>query len=153
MIPDELDARLRPLFDEIQKARTYGLSHEQLLQAFELAIGRSDFRRLMDKQKNAKLQASDRPERKKFPWSLYKRLYERQAGLCPWCCGAMILLRGKVEIDHINPNADDYNGRDNLQLLHSHCNREKSGMSIEQQSKHTGKSFVELIGQPVEEDA
>jgi hypothetical protein len=152
MIPVDMDARLRPLFDELQKARTYGLSHEQLLQAFELAIGRSDFRLLMDKQKNAKLQTTDRPERKKFPWGVYKRLYARQAGLCPWCGGAMILLKGKVELDHINPNAEDFNNANNLQLLHAHCNREKSGMSIEQQSKHTGKSFVELIGKQNEEE-
>ena len=48
MTPDEMDARLRPLFDEIQKARTWGVTHEQLLDTFTQAIGISDFRRLLE---------------------------------------------------------------------------------------------------------
>jgi hypothetical protein len=147
---NELDVRLRPLFDEIQKARTWGVTHAQLLDTFRMAIGLSDFRRLLEAMKNSKLQVLDRPERKKFPWSVYKRLYERQGGLCPWCGGAMILLRGKVELDHRDPNAEDFNGRNNLQLLHNSCNASKNAMSIEQQSKHSGKSFMELI-KPVEQ--
>ena len=153
MKPEELDSRLRPLFDEIQKARTWGCSHEQLLDTFKQAIGISDFRRLIEGMKNARLQVNDRPERKKFSWAIYRRLYDRQKGICPWCDKDMVLVRGKIEVDHRDPNAPDFNAVANLQVLHSHCNRLKSAMSIEQQSKHTGKSFTELLGVPVEEEA
>jgi 5-methylcytosine-specific restriction endonuclease McrA len=58
----------------------------------------------------------------------------------------MKLIRGEIEADHINPNAEDFNNESNLQVLHSTCNQSKNAMSIAEQSKATGKGYVELLG-------
>lgn len=114
--------------------------------------GTGNFDFAMRKMRRMRIEPG-REDRKRFPWTMYKRLYQKQAGLCPRCCGAMILLRGKVEIDHYDPNAEDYNGEANLRLLHTDCNREKSAKTPLQEAKATGQIITDtLSGEPLAVD-
>lgn len=88
---------------------------------------------------------SQRQKRKSFPWSVYERHYKKQRGICPWCEKTMPMIKGEIEIDHINPNAVDFNADINLRVLHRSCNREKSAMSIADQAKHLGTTYREIL--------
>jgi 5-methylcytosine-specific restriction endonuclease McrA len=94
----------------------------------------------------------DRQPRKTFSWAVYQRHYKKQRGICPWCSQTMPLIKGQIEMDHINPNAEDFNADTNLQVLHKDCNREKSSMSISEQAKHLGTTFHELLHRHVEDE-
>jgi len=94
----------------------------------------------------------ERDKREKFPPRLYQRLFDAQGGICPWCDKPLDIPAKRNEIDHADPNEQTFNKYSNLQLLHKHCNREKSSMSIQEQSKETGKPFTELIRTPPEEE-
>jgi 5-methylcytosine-specific restriction endonuclease McrA len=98
---------------------------------------------------NRKRIPDNRPARQKFPWSEYKRMYERQRGICPLCQEVMPMIRGKIEMDHVNPElmGEEFNARSNRQILCASCNREKSAMTIAQQTKHYGKTVREIIHQ------
>jgi len=115
------------------------------LKALQSEYGYSEFFNTIKKISRERLQNTDRPARIKFPWSKYRKLYQKQGGVCNWCDKEMALIRGKVEIDHLNPNAENFNDDSNLQLLHTNCNREKSSKSIQEVSKETGKTFVEQL--------
>lgn len=88
---------------------------------------------------------SDRQPRKSFSWAVYQRHYKKQRGICPWCGNTMPLIKGAIEMDHINPNAEDFNADSNLQVLHKACNRQKSSMSIAEQAKHQGTTYREIL--------
>jgi len=88
----------------------------------------------------------NRDNRVSFPWKEYERLYKKQRGICPICEQPMILLKGSVHIDHLNPNEKDFNNPSNRQLLHAGCNLSKSSKSINQQSKVYGKTYTEILG-------
>jgi hypothetical protein len=57
----------------------------------------------------------------------------------------MPFLRGKIEIDHRDPNRKDFNSDRNLQLTHKECNRKKSSKSLYELSKETGKTIREIL--------
>lgn len=156
MEPQETDPRLQPVREGIQLARTAGASSDEIMVEVERCLGRYDFRRCIERMKGAKLQVYSRPDREKPKWSKVKHLYHKQRGLCNWCLlkgkddseARMVLLHGKhVAIDHVNPNLDgpEYIADSNLQLLHYSCNEEKSGMSIEEQSKFLHKPFTAIL--------
>jgi 5-methylcytosine-specific restriction endonuclease McrA len=94
-----------------------------------------------------RLQVQGRPERKRYPWGEYKRLYEQQGGLCPLCQEVMPLIRGKVQMDHKNPNltGEAFEARSNRQVTCSGCNAEKGAMSIAQQAKHYNLTMKDLV--------
>lgn len=92
-----------------------------------------------------RLEVKGRVTRKQRKWSEYKKLHHKQRGVCPWCMHEMALIRGSVEIDHVDPNAEDFNGDGNLLLLHQRCNREKGAMNLEQQAQHLGITIKELL--------
>ena len=89
----------------------------------------------------------ERQQRKRFPTSVYQRLYDKQGGDCRECGDRLFVPARKNEIDHIDPNREDFNHPSNLQLLHPKCNREKSSKSVYEQSKASGRSFEEIIGE------
>lgn len=86
--------------------------------------------------------------RKRRSWGEYTRLYKRQKGLCGICKSEMVLIRGRVEIDHKNPNLppDEFEHERNLQLAHDYCNRHKGAMSIAEQAKGSGQTYREILG-------
>lgn len=108
--------------------------------------GYSNFDQAVKKINRERLQDKDgRQKRKHFPWSKYESLYKKQRGICPWCGLGMMLIKQEIELDHKDPNAEDFNADSNLQVLHSSCNRQKNSMSIADQAKHQGQTFAELL--------
>ena len=102
-----------------------------------------------------RLQTDNRQPRRRFKPREYKRLYHIQRGICPLCNLGMIMpatFPGGLEIDHINPNREDFNDPSNLQLTHEKCNRQKAAKSIQAQSKSSGKPFTHILRIPVDED-
>jgi CRISPR/Cas system Type II protein with McrA/HNH and RuvC-like nuclease domain len=87
----------------------------------------------------------ERVKRKRFPKSMYQRLYDKQQGVCPLCDNRLNIPATKNEIDHISPGEEQFNGVANLQLTHPMCNRKKSSKSVLQQSKESGRSFVSIV--------
>ena len=81
--------------------------------------GRSECNRIMRTHLKKRLEVTGRPERKRFPWGEYKRMYDQQRGRCPICKQTMALIRGLVEMDHVNPNltGDAFNARDNRRVV------------------------------------
>lgn len=86
-----------------------------------------------------------REKRKRFSWALYRKLYHVQKGICPRCLQVMPLLKGRIEIDHRDPNRQDFNGASNLQLMHTRCNRSKGSTSIPKQARNWSKTYVQLL--------
>lgn len=107
--------------------------------------GEMSFKRAV-KTINRRRVDKNRPRREQFPWKEYERLYKKQDGLCAICKEPMVLLRGRTHVDHIDPNATDFNDLSNRQLTHPGCNLSKSSKSIMQQSKTYGKTMTELLG-------
>ncbi len=124
-------SRLQELVNELYKLKSeYGGFH------FNLAL--KEIRR-------RRLEVSKRGKRERFPWSKYRKLYNRQKGVCPLCNETMPFIRGEIEIDHRDPNREDFNSEDNLQLTHKRCNRAKSAKSVSTLSKESGKTIQELL--------
>lgn len=119
----------------------------ETLDQLESEVGRSVYDHAIKTKNRRRLENGiGREKRKSFAWSKYQYLYRKQNGICRWCEKEMVLLRGKVEIDHRDPNSkEDFNSDSNLQLLHSHCNREKSAMPIEEQAKHLGRTYRKIL--------
>jgi 5-methylcytosine-specific restriction endonuclease McrA len=88
----------------------------------------------------------ERVKRKRFPKSMYQRLYDKQQGICPLCDNRLNIPATKNEVDHRNPEERDFNHASNLQLTHPECNRRKSSASVLEQSKRSGKPFTALVG-------
>ena len=89
-----------------------------------------------------------RDGRQRFKAHDYKKLYRKQNGICPLCNLAMVMpahFPGPLEIDHLNPNREDFNDPSNLQLTHESCNRKKGAKSLQQQSKSNGRTFVHIM--------
>lgn len=88
----------------------------------------------------------DREKRKSFPWTMYETAFERQAGICPECGEGMVLQKGKLHMDHINPfRKVGFNDENNLRVTHPKCNLKKSSKSFLRQSKLTGRTFTTML--------
>jgi len=107
--------------------------------------GYSEFWREVKSLSRERLQNTTREKRKPISWGVIARHYKIQRGVCAWCNKDMKLIRSEVEGDHINCNAQDFNDDKNIQVLHKSCNREKSSMSIAEQSKHKGTTYREIL--------
>jgi len=98
-----------------------------------------------------RLQNPGRAARIKFPPRMYQRLFDDQEGQCGCDCGSPLLVPArKNQIDHRDPNRQDFNHRSNLSLLLPQHNMSKNADSIQTQSKKSGRGFVEILqsGQP-----
>lgn len=115
------------------------------LKSLRTKYGTGEFDHSIKTLNRERLENYNRPKRISFKWSLYRKLYRKQFGLCGICEAEMALIKGKVSMDHKNPNAEDFNDESNLQVTHVRCNLEKSSKSIPEQSKETGKPFTELV--------
>ncbi len=121
----------------------------QRLSTLQDEFGRFTFDQALKTVRRRKLLTpqGERPRRKRFSWSKYESLYQKQRGICPLCKRVMVLLRREVEIDHLDPNRQQgFNDDDNLQLTHRRCNRKKSSRSVYEQAKKTNRSIMELVG-------
>lgn len=126
-----------PCFDELVALRAkYGTS------PFDHAIKKLNRQRLDAGQQ--------REKRQHFSPRMYQLLFDKQKGICLRCDKVLDVPAKRNEIDHINPNrVGDFNSFANLQLLHSSCNRSKGANSIHEESKATGKGYVEILGDEV----
>lgn len=116
------------------------------LKAIRERVGYSEYDQAVKIISRERLQNSDRDKRKPIPWSVIQRHYKKQRGICPWCNKPMVLIRSELEGDHVDPNRQDFNADDNIQVLHKlPCNREKSSMSVADQAKAKGKTYYELL--------
>ncbi len=102
-------------------------------------------------KRRLQIDKGSRPARIKFPPAMYQRLFDRQKGICPECQTLLDIPAKKGEIDHVDPNRQDFNHPSNLALLHRSCNREKSAMTIQEQSKAGHGTFEKILRTPVEE--
>jgi 5-methylcytosine-specific restriction endonuclease McrA len=130
---------------------------QQILEGLREEWGYGDFDEIIRRMNRQRLQSNRTEERKTFTWSMYTRLNEKQRGVCPWCEKDLKVVKSEkrnLHIDHINPNQGAFNNPKNLQLLHASCNLAKSAMTMQEQSKHTGKTVEELLrggAEPIEE--
>ena len=124
---------------------------EQEFNAWLSKWGRSRCDRHMRTHLRRRVDTDGRPPRVRFPWGEYKRLYEVQRGICPLCSETMPFIRGKIEMDHINPElkGEEFNSRSNRQVVCMGCNREKGALSVMKQTKHYGKTMTEILGDEV----
>lgn len=118
---------------------------KERLKALRELAGYSNFDRAIKSLNRERLTNNNRQKRVHFPWSKYGMLYKQSGGQCWWCGELMPFIKGRVEIDHFNPNADDFNNNDNLGLLHTECNREKGSMDLDTQAKVLGITLTRLI--------
>lgn len=131
--------------NELDEAMS-SLSVRDRLRAIRTEVGYSKFdfevkalqrERLNDKAK--------RDKRVHFKWAKYESLYKKCGAQCWWCGEIMPLIKGQIEIDHFDPNADDFNDDPNLGLLHMECNRTKGSMSLPDQAKYHQITITQLI--------
>ena len=96
-----------------------------------------------------RLENYQRDKRKPLSPSKVRSLYIRQKGVCP-ACGHPLpdprFHRTEVHVDEIDPNRDDFNAMNNRRLLHSGCNLKKGSQSLPEQSKSTGRTVVDILG-------
>lgn len=112
----------------------------------KIGVSRYNFAVKAKSRRRLEVDINQREKRIVFKWSLYKKLYNKQRGICPICGNQMALDRKVVEMDHKNPNEKDFNAEFNLQVVHGlPCNREKGGKSLAEQSKFYGKTTVQLL--------
>jgi len=124
--------------------------NEELLNQLEQLkekYGETEFNNAIRKIKRKKLQIAkeQREKRIKFSWTTYKKLYNKQRGICPLCNESMPFIKGEIHIDHKNPNETNFNAEYNLQVVHKQCNLQKSSKSLIKQSKFYGKTITELL--------
>jgi hypothetical protein len=89
-----------------------------------------------------------RDKRDKTSKAEKQKMFNDQKGICPICDDLLFIpaYDRRNEVDHIDPNRTDLNHWTNKQLVHGNpCNRKKSGKSIAQQSKETGKTYEQII--------
>jgi 5-methylcytosine-specific restriction endonuclease McrA len=143
------------IYDAISELRNrWGCPCDDVIDVVEVVYGRSSFQPAIDRKHNRRVDAIEkRPNRKRHSKAYYQRLFDDQKGNCRKisraCSGRLLTPAKKNEIDHIDPNAapEVWDTRANHQLLCPACNREKSSMSLEDQAKSQGKTFVELLEQ------
>lgn len=112
--------------------------------------GYSNWTHVTQKLNRERLNANkeERGARRRYRPAEYKRLYSRQRGICPLCDAEMARpdhWPGNLEMDHRDPNAQDWDSESNRQVVHAKCNREKSAKSMHQMSKETGKTVREML--------
>ena len=118
----------------------------KVLDSLDKEVGRSIYDQAVKMKNRRRLESgSTRQKRKHFPWSKYQKLYQKKNGVCWWCQCDMKLIKGQIEIDHFDPNADDYNGDANLSVIHMDCNREKSAKTLNEQAEHLNITVKELL--------
>lgn len=130
--------------------RLDGAGTEALCRTIRGKAGYSNWTHVTQKLNRERLNVDKeaRGERRRYRPAEYKRLYHRQHGICLICDAPMAMPRnwpGDLEMDHVDPNATDWDSEGNRQVVHAKCNREKSSKTPHQMSKETGKTVVEML--------
>lgn len=117
-----------------------------VLDTLDAEVGRSIYDEAVRIKNRRRLESgSTRQKRKNFPWSKCEKLYEKKKGVCWWCQSDMKLLRSEIELEHFDPNAENFNADENLSVMHKACNREKGSKTLTEQAEYLGITVKELI--------
>jgi len=116
------------------------------LRSLREQAGYGNFQQAVKTLNRERLQNTGREKRRRLPPARYQELFDHQDGKCAWCNELLLIPAKRNDADHINPDRQDLNHWKNWQLLHPKCNKEKSAMTIQEQAKHTGKTFQEIVG-------
>ena len=117
---------------------------ETALRALREEHGTSEFDRAVKKMMKERLSNYSREKRKQFPERVRLKIYGKQGARCQ-ICGDHIPDIKLMEIDHVDPNRQDFNTISNLQGLCRGCNREKGAKSVMAQTKFYGKTAKEIL--------
>lgn len=97
--------------------------------------------------------AAERDKRRQFKWPRdYKRLYDKQKGVCARCHQPMVWIRGELHIDHFDPHRPDFNATENLRITHPGCNASKAANAIYREARKLGLTIKQLLEQQEELD-
>lgn len=141
MIPPDLEAT-------IIKAKQDCVDLYSLLKRIRTEWGYGSFDYAVKQINRERLLNPDRDKRKRPSRGECQRLYDSQKGICPRCGDHLFVPANDKgnEVDHIDPNRQDFNHRSNKVLVHGlKCNRSKGAQSIQEQSKRMGKSFTDIL--------
>ena len=109
------------------------------------ALSQHEFPRAVRELEQRRPDVSCRGRGKRFAWTKYQMLYNKQKGVYAWCSELMPILKGHG-IDHEDLNrTPGFNSDENLQLTNRRCNRVKSSRSIHGQAKKGAQSVVDLV--------
>ncbi len=108
--------------------------------------GRSQCDAIMRKHLRKRLENTDRPARVKVSLNARRHMYVKQSGKCSICGEPMDGNIQSLHVDHVDPNAKDFNGRANLRLAHPSCNMSKGGASVPEQAKRYGRTMTDILG-------
>ncbi len=118
---------------------------KQRLRAIRDEVGYSEYDAAQRSLNRERLENTDRVKRKSISFSVVKRKYQRAKGICWWCQTTMPMVRGQIEGDHFDANAEDFNSDSNIGVLHKNCNREKGPLSLNDQAIYLRITVQELI--------
>ena len=94
-----------------------------------------------------RLQNPGREKRKRFPRTMYLKLYAKQEGMCACGCGQKLLGPPmKNHVDHIDNARQDFNHTSNLRLLLPRCNLQKGAKTLFETSKEGKGTILEQLG-------
>ena len=107
--------------------------------------GTSQFDHAVKSLMRQRLDAPGRPKRIHVSLNARWKMYRRQKGICPLCNTEMAPDEKLWDVDHIEPDSPNYNGKDNLWLTHASCNRSKGAKSLIEMAKETGATINEIL--------
>lgn len=108
--------------------------------------GTSTFDEAQRIMNRARLDGERTEKRKRFKWPRdYRKMYDRQKGICPKCEHEMAFIRGAIEIDHFDPMAKGFNDDTNLRVMHASCNSSKGADNVYETARKSGKTVMQLI--------
>jgi len=96
--------------------------------------------------KSKRLENADRPARIKVSLNARRHMYVKQSGKCGICGEPMDGNIQRLDVDHIDANAAEFNARTNLHLTHPSCNRSKGAKSLAEVAKGNGRTVTQMLG-------
>lgn len=99
------------------------------------------------KIQNRRRLESDHGKREHFSQAKRTKIFMRHGGRCH-ICGELIDPKSNWHVDHVNVNlsSEEYNQEKNLAPTHAGCNESKGARDLVEQSKHSGRTVREQLG-------
>lgn len=116
------------------------------LKMMRTRYGTSNFDHAIKLLMRERLDAPGRPQRIRVSLNARWKMYRRQKGICPLCNQEMPPDEKLWDVDHIEPTSENFNGKDNLWLCHSSCNRSKGARSLNDLAKSSGTTVEQYLG-------
>jgi 5-methylcytosine-specific restriction endonuclease McrA len=113
--------------------------------AWRAEFGTSVCDSIVKGENRRRLEGSGREKRKRVSHAKMVKMFFQQHGKCALCGDQLPTDFKGVEVDHVDPNREDFNAPGNLQLACSGCNREKGAKSIMEQAKFYGRPVTSIL--------